>query len=218
VAETVAIIDYGAGNLRSAAKAVERAAQDAGLNLIVHVTADAAQVARADRILLPGVGAFGQCARALRALPDMEETLRQAVLEKAKPFLGICVGMQLLADQGEEHGTHKGLGWISGRVVRLAPQDQSLKIPHMGWSAITRTDTGRTHKALSALQEGAQAYFVHSYHFEVEARAQLLATCDYGGAYAAIIGRDTILGTQFHPEKSQQMGLAFLRHFLAWKP
>ena len=218
MAETVAIIDYGAGNLRSAAKAVARAATDAGLNHQVIVTADAAVVARADRMILPGVGAFGQCAAALRALPDMEATLTRAVQEKAKPFLGICVGMQLLADSGEEHGTHQGLGWIGGRVVRLAPEDATLKIPHMGWSAITRTAQGRAHQALQGVEDGAQAYFVHSYHFEVAAAAELLATCDYGGAYAAIVGRDTILGTQFHPEKSQSVGLAFLRHFLEWKP
>ena len=218
MAERLAIIDYGAGNLRSAAKAVERAAQDAGRELLVDVTADAAQVARADRILLPGVGAFGQCAAALRALPDMEATLRRAVFEQAKPFLGICVGMQLLADSGEEHGTHQGLGWISGRVLRLAPEDSSLKIPHMGWSPVHRTAQGRAHKAVAPVEEDGQAYFVHSYYFAPQNSAELLATCDYGGAYAAIVGRDTILGTQFHPEKSQSYGLAFLRYFLEWKP
>ena len=135
-----------------------------------------------------------------------------------KPFLGICVGMQLLADSGEEHGTHQGLGWISGQVRRLAPQDRNLKIPHMGWSALSRTPQGRAHKALAEMEDGAQAYFVHSYYFDVAQNDHLLATCDYGGRYAAIIGRDTILGTQFHPEKSQQVGLAFLRYFLQWKP
>ena len=218
MAETIALIDYGAGNLRSAAKAVARAASDAALECKIIVTADAAEVARADRMILPGVGAFGQCAAALRALPDMEETLTRAVSEQAKPFLGICVGMQLLADSGEEHGTHQGLGWISGQVRRLAPQDRNLKIPHMGWSALSRTPQGRAHKALAEMEDGAQAYFVHSYYFDVAQNDLLLATCDYGGRYAAIIGRDTILGTQFHPEKSQQVGLAFLRYFLQWKP
>lgn len=218
MAETVAIIDYGAGNLRSAAKAVARAAADANVDCKVIVTADAAEVAQADRILLPGVGAFGQCAAALRALPDMEATLTEAVHKQAKPFLGICVGMQLLADSGEEHGVHQGLGWIKGRVRRLAPQDPALKIPHMGWSPILRTAQGRAHPALHHMEDGAQAYFVHSYYFDVAAPDQQLATCDYGGAYAAIVGRDTILGTQFHPEKSQSVGLAFLRYFLEWKP
>lgn len=218
MAERIAVIDYGAGNLRSVAKAVEAAATDLGHEAQVIVTASAATVAGADRIVLPGVGAFGQCAAALRAVPGMEETLTAAVLAQGKPFLGVCVGMQLLAKRSTEHGVHQGLGWIPGEVVRLEPSDPMLKVPHMGWKPVAMTLEGLKHPALQAIGDRAQTYFVHSYHFRAADRRQLLATCDYGGEVAAIVGRDNILGVQFHPEKSQKVGLGYLHAFLKWKP
>ncbi len=218
MAERLAIVDYGAGNLRSVAKAIETVARDLGRELQVIVTASADTVATADRLILPGVGAFGQCAAALRALPGMEEALERRVLEDKAPFLGVCVGMQLLARRGSEHGSHRGLGWIAGDVVRLEPADAKLKVPHMAWSPVRLTPAGGAHPALRPLDDGGQAYFVHSFHFVPADRAQLLATCEYGGEVAAVVGRDNILGVQFHPEKSQAYGLAFLRSFLEWKP
>jgi imidazole glycerol-phosphate synthase subunit HisH len=210
--ERLLLIDYGSGNLRSAAKALERAAVDAGRAVRVLVSGDAEEVACADRIVLPGVGAFGQCSGALRAVPGLLDALETRVLRGGIPFLGICVGMQLMADVGREHGDHQGLGWISGEVRALAPSDPALKIPHMGWNDV----------ALSARFAGlpmpAQAYFVHSYAFTAANPAHVLATTDYGGSIAAIIGRDNLLGTQFHPEKSQAFGLALLGQFLAWRP
>lgn len=216
--ERVAVIDYGAGNLRSAANALEAAAKDLTHEVQIVVTDSADVVAAADRILLPGVGAFGQCAAALRAVPGMEAALTEAVLEQGKPFLGICVGMQLLARRGQEHGSHLGLGWIPGEVVKLAPHDPALKVPHMGWNPVTLKLAGLNHPALKDLTDGGQAYFVHSYHFQPAEHGHLLATCEYGEQIAAIVGRDNILGTQFHPEKSQAYGLAFLRSFLNWRP
>ncbi|MFC3714374.1 imidazole glycerol phosphate synthase subunit HisH [Sphingoaurantiacus capsulatus] len=218
MAERLAIVDYGAGNLRSVAKALETVARDMGRELQVIVTASADTIAAADRIVLPGVGAFGQCAAALRALPGMEAALERRVIEEGTPFLGVCVGMQLLARRGSEHGSHRGLGWIPGEVVRLAPSDLLLKVPHMAWSPVRLTAEGAAHPALSKLDDGGQAYFVHSYHFVPADGTQLLGTCDYGGEVAAIIGGGNILGVQFHPEKSQAYGLAFLRHFLEWRP
>ncbi len=218
MAERIAVIDYGAGNIRSVAKAIEKAAADKGHAIQLIVTASANIVAGADRIVLPGVGAFGQCATALRGLPDMEDTLNRVVIDGGKPFLGICVGMQLLARRGEEHGTHIGLGWIPGDVVKLNPADPMLKIPHMGWAPVRLKLAGMQHPALKNLPDGEQAYFVHSYHMKPAEHAHLLATCDYGGEVAAIVGRDNILGTQFHPEKSQAYGLAFLSAFLDWNP
>ena len=218
MAERLAIIDYGAGNLRSAAKALETAARELGREFQILVTGSADTVAGADRIVLPGVGAFGQCATALRAVPGMEATLTRAVIDEGKPFLGICVGMQLLARRGQEHGTHQGLGWIPGEVVKLDPHDPALKVPHMGWNPVSLKLAGLQHPALRDLEDGGQAYFVHSFHLEPAEHGHLLATCDYGGPVTAIVGRDNILGTQFHPEKSQAYGLAFLRAFLDWKP
>lgn len=218
MAERVAVVDYGAGNLRSVAKALETVARDAGRPLQVIVTASADTIRVADRIVLPGVGAFGQCAAALRALPDMEAALRERVLEGRAPFLGVCVGMQLLARRGTEHGVHQGLGWIPGEVVRLAPADPLLKVPHMAWSPVRLTLPGLEHPALNGIADGGQAYFVHSFRFAPTDRANLYATTDYGGEVAAIVGRDNILGVQFHPEKSQAYGLAFLRAFLDWRP
>ena len=213
---SVAIVDYGSGNLRSAAKAFERAMAEAALGESVVVTGDPAVVARASHIVLPGVGAFGDCGRGLNALPGMAETLSRAVIEAGRPFLGICVGMQLLADVGREHGEHPGLGWISGEVVRLTPADPELKIPHMGWNdlRVRRPD----HPLLAGIATGAHAYFVHSYGFVPTDADAVLASVDYGGAVVAVVGRDNIAGTQFHPEKSQEAGLRLIRNFLKWRP
>lgn len=222
MAETVVLIDYGSGNLRSAAKAFERAAQDAGSGVRVTVSGAPEDIARADRIVLPGVGAYGQCSTALRARDGLEQALREAVLEKGRPFLGICVGMQLMASRGLEHGEHAGLGWIAGDVVRLEPSDPALKIPHMGWNTVTLTEGGRRHPVFGKLPansaDGGFAYFVHSYHFQAADDADVLGRTDYGGPVTALVGRDTMIGTQFHPEKSQGFGLSLLRAFLEWRP
>ena len=218
MAERVAVVDYGAGNLRSVSKALEAVARENGRELQVIVTASADTIRAADRIVLPGVGAFGQCAAALRSLPDMEDALRERVLEARVPFLGVCVGMQLLARRGTEHGVHQGLGWIPGEVVRLEPADPMLKVPHMAWSPVRLTLAGLEHPALKGIEDGGQAYFVHSFRFTPADRGNLLGTCDYGGEVAAIVGRDNILGVQFHPEKSQAYGLGFVRAFLDWRP
>ena len=212
---SVALIDYGSGNLRSAAKAFERAVAEAGLGIDVVVTADPEQVRRAERIVLPGVGAFADCKRGLDALPGMTETLAEQVLARGKPFLGICVGMQLMADWGREHGDHRGLGWIPGEVVPLEPADSSLKVPHMGWNDLA---FGNGHALLSGLAPGQHVYFVHSYCFAAQRSDHVLAGVDYGGPVAAMIGRDNLVGTQFHPEKSQATGLAVIGNFLRWRP
>ncbi|MEE4348846.1 MAG: imidazole glycerol phosphate synthase subunit HisH [Pacificimonas sp.] len=218
MAQKIAIVDYGAGNLRSVAKGIETAARDAGGEAQILVTDSPQVVAGADRIVLPGVGAFGQCAAALRSIEGMVEMLDRQVNGKGRPFLGICVGMQLMAGSGEERGAHAGLAWISGEVVKLDPSDPRLKIPHMGWSAISQRLSGLKHPVLGALEDNGEAYFVHSYQFRPECGAHQLATCDYGGTVTAVVGRDTMIGTQFHPEKSQSYGLRFLRAFLDWKP
>ena len=210
----VAIIDYGSGNLRSAAKAFERAARDAGLSADVMVTADPEAVGTADRIVLPGVGAFGDCAAGLRAIPGMEETLNETVREKARPFLGICVGMQLMAERGLEHGSHEGLGWLKGDVVKIEPSDPSLKIPHMGWNEL---EIVHEH-ALLADAPATHAYFVHSYAFAVADPEALVARVDYAGPVTAMVAKDNMAGTQFHPEKSQELGLALIGNFLTWRP
>lgn len=207
---TVAIVDYGSGNLHSAAKAFERMADEPIL-----VTADPQAVASADRIVLPGVGAFGDCWNGLNAVDGMVEALERAVIEGGKPFLGICVGMQLMATRGLEHGEFPGLGWIPGDVVRIAPADPALKVPHMGWNELT---VERPHPVLRGLPAGAHMYFVHSYCFAAADPAHLLASVDYGGPIPAVIGRDNMVGSQFHPEKSQKSGLAFIEAFLGWKP
>lgn len=209
------MVDYGAGNLRSVANALSVAASGRPVEIVT--TSNAADITNASHIILPGVGAFGQCAAALRALPGMEDALRTAVLEKGRPFLGICVGMQLMADTGQEHGTHKGLGWIGGTVVRLKPSDPRLKIPHMGWNQITPT-ANYSATATHPVVDAGEAYFVHSYHFEIERSSDLVATTDYGRSIVAAIGRDNMLGVQFHPEKSQRYGLSLLSRFLDWKP
>ncbi len=215
---TVAVVDYGSGNLHSAAKAFERAAHDAGLDQPIIVTHDPAAVARADRVVLPGVGAFADCRRGLDAVDGMVAALEEAVRRKGRPFFGICVGMQLLAERGREYEVTEGLGWIPGEVDRIAPNDPSLKIPHMGWNTL---DVARAHPLLGDLQFGARglhAYFVHSYQLKPAEPADLVAAADYGGAVTAIVARDNMVGTQFHPEKSQRLGLALIANFLKWKP
>ena len=212
--ERVVVIDYGAGNLCSVDNALRVAAANDG-GATITVSSDPAVIARADRIVLPGVGAFGQCIGALRSASGIEAALTDAVRRRGVPFLGICVGMQLLATEGVEYGTHRGLDWIAGTVARIAPADPALKVPHMGWNAVNLA-TG--HPALAALPQDAAAYFVHSYAFAVADRTEQLATTDHGGSIAAIVGRDNILGVQFHPEKSQAYGLALLRGFLNWRP
>jgi len=212
--ETV-VIDYGSGNLRSAAKALERAARETGVETAVTVTGDAETLDRADRIVLPGVGAFGDCAAGLRALPGMIDALERNVREVRKPFLGICVGMQLMADRSIEHGAHEGLGWIPGEVRPLAPSEPGLKIPHMGWN-IVEPKSNTTHPVLAGFAGGAYAYFVHSYAMVCDTESDVLATADYGGRFVTVVGRDNMIGTQFHPEKSQAAGLRLLGDFLRW--
>ncbi|HEY8013555.1 MAG TPA: imidazole glycerol phosphate synthase subunit HisH [Dongiaceae bacterium] len=201
------VIDYGSGNLRSAAKALAAAGAD------VEVTADPAAVTAAERIVLPGVGAFADCRAGLDRLPGMVEALDQAVRRQGRPFLGICVGMQLMAEAGLEHGRHEGLGWIAGEVVPLAPRP--VKIPHMGWNELHRT---RDHPLLAGIAQDADVYFVHSYHLRLGAADDLLAGADYAGPVVAAIARDNMAGVQFHPEKSQATGLRLLANFLAWQP
>jgi imidazole glycerol-phosphate synthase subunit HisH len=212
---TVAIVDYGSGNLRSAAKAFERAAREAATGHDVLVTSDPEDVAAAERIVLPGVGAFADCRAGLYGVPGMVETLQREVLERGKPFIGICVGMQLMATRGVEYGVHHGLDWIAGDVVRVEPTDPALKIPHMGWNEL-REVAG--HEVLAGIAAGDHAYFVHSYHLRTAVPAQRLAVTDHGGAIAAVVGRDNMIGTQFHPEKSQATGLRLIANFLRWKP
>ena len=215
---TVALIDYGSGNLHSAAKAFERAARALEMPEKVVVTRDPETVYRADRIVLPGVGAFADCRKGLDALDGMVDAMTQAVRDKARPFFGICVGMQLMATQGKEHVTTPGLDWISGDVEKIAPRDESLKIPHMGWNTL---DLIREHPVLEKLplgDKGRHAYFVHSYHLAAASEGDVVARADYGGPLTAIVARDTMFGTQFHPEKSQRFGLALIANFLKWKP
>jgi glutamine amidotransferase len=214
---TVTIIDYGSGNLRSAAKAFERAAREAGTDDEIIVTDDVEAVRRADRIVLPGVGAFADCRAGLDAVTGMVEVLEERVIRGGVPFLGICVGMQLMATEGREKAITKGLGWIPGAVVRLEPKGD-LKVPHMGWNTLT---FHQSHPLLQGIPDGVDglhAYFVHSYHLAVAGPETLVATADYGQQVTAIVGRDNMLGTQFHPEKSQTLGLTLIRNFLGWKP
>jgi glutamine amidotransferase len=212
---TVAIVDYGSGNLRSAAKAFERAAREAGTDDRVLVTSQPAEVAAADRIVLPGVGAFADCRAGLYAVPGMVDTLQREVIERGKPFLGICVGMQLMATRGVEYGIHAGLDWIAGDVVRIQPGKDHLKIPHMGWNELTDL---RPHALLSGIAPRAHAYFVHSFQLAASKPETVLALTDYGGPVTAVVGRNNLAGTQFHPEKSQATGLRLIANFLRWKP
>ena len=211
----VAIVDYGSGNLCSAAKAFERAARENEIRAEVKVTSAPEVIAAADSIVLPGVGAFADCRRGLMAVSGLEAALHEAVMIRARPFLGICVGMQLMAEAGREFETVEGLGWISGEVVAIEPTDAALKIPHMGWNEI---EPRSAHPLLAGLGAGAHAYFVHSYYFRLADAADLVASTDYGGPLAAVIGRDNLAGTQFHPEKSQEAGLRLIRNFLRWRP
>ena len=213
----VAIIDYGSGNLRSAAKAFERAAAERGGASIV-VTGEPDEVRTADRLVLPGVGAFADCHAGLAAVPGMVEAVTEAAITRGRPFLGICVGMQLLATVGREHGDHAGLGWIAGEVVALQTDDPALKVPHMGWNDLVLS--APDHPVLAGLANGSgrDVYFVHSYHYRPDDAAAVMATVDYGGTINAVIGRDNLIGTQFHPEKSQAAGLRLIGNFLAWSP
>ncbi len=212
----IVIIDYGSGNLRSVAKALERAAADVGRGQTVAVTNDPEALDGAERIVLPGVGAFGDCMAGLDALAGMREALENNVIAGGKPFLGICIGMQLMAEKGIEHGARAGLGWIEGSVAPIEPVDAALKIPHMGWNEIDIVD--RDHPAFAGIESGAHAYFVHGFSLRCRHEADVLAGVDYGGRLVAVAGRDNLVGTQFHPEKSQATGLALLRNFLRWSP
>jgi glutamine amidotransferase len=214
----VAIIDYGSGNLHSAAKAFERAARDSGHAMEIVVTAEPETVRVASPIVLPGVGAFKDCREGLKAVPGMWETLDDEVTKRGKPFLGICVGMQLMAARGLEHDVSEGFGWIEGDVVRIEPADAGLKIPHMGWNTL---DLARPHPLLEGLslgENGLHAYFVHSYHLAAANSSDVVATAPYGMAITALVARDNMAGTQFHPEKSQALGLGLIANFLRWRP
>ncbi|WP_434711738.1 imidazole glycerol phosphate synthase subunit HisH [Rhizobium sp. YTUHZ045] len=214
----VAIIDYGSGNLRSATKAFERAAREAGINAHIDLTDKAEDVAAADRIVLPGVGAYADCRRGLEAVPGMNEVLIEAVENKARPFLGICVGMQLMSSRGLEKTVTHGFGWIPGDVIEMTPDDPALKIPQIGWNTL---DLKREHPLFDGIPTGPQglhAYFVHSYHLAAENAEDVIATVDYGRPMTALVGRDNMVGAQFHPEKSQKLGLALIANFLRWNP
>jgi glutamine amidotransferase len=208
------LIDYDSGNLHSAEKAFQRMARETGGGEVL-VTSRPEDVARADRIVLPGDGAFPACRAALDRYAGLYQAIGEAVANRGRPFLGICIGMQMLASRGLEMGATPGFGWIAGEVVRIAPADRRLKVPHMGWNDLI---VDRPHPVLDGIDTGHHAYFVHSYHFRVADPADRLAHCDYAGAITAIVGRDTIVGTQFHPEKSQATGLRLIANFLAWKP
>jgi len=215
---SVAIVDYGSGNLHSAAKAFERAARESGHTQPILVTSRPDDVRQAERVVLPGVGAFADCRRGLDTIPGMMDALNETVQRRARPFFGICVGMQLMAERGREYEVTPGLGWISGEVDKIAPADPNLKIPHMGWNTL---ETLREHPLLRDVPlgpSGLHAYFVHSYELKTAHRADLIAQSDYGGPLTAIVGRDNMVGTQFHPEKSQRLGLALIANFLRWTP
>jgi imidazole glycerol-phosphate synthase subunit HisH len=212
------IIDYGSGNLHSAHKAFERAAADNNIRGDIVISSRVADVTTADRIVLPGVGAFKDCRRGLDAVDGLRDALQQRVIVGGFPFLGICVGMQLLATRGLEHDTTPGLGWVAGDVVKIAPRDTNLKIPHMGWNTL---DVHSSHAVLSGIDTGPtglHAYFVHSYHLQAMLPEDVIATVDYSGTVTAIVGYENIVGTQFHPEKSQKLGLDLIANFLRWKP
>jgi glutamine amidotransferase len=216
--QRVVIINYGSGNLHSARKALERAATEAGIDAKIEVSARPEDVAAADRVVLPGVGAFADCKRGLDAVLGMREALEATIIQGGRPFLGICVGMQLMATRGLEYGETPGLGWIEGDVKALEPRDPSLKIPHMGWNTLTVI---KDHPLLDGIRtgpDGLHAYFVHSYHLVPRDRSVIVAETDYGGPVTAIVAKGNTAGTQFHPEKSQTLGLKLLANFLAWRP
>ncbi|MET0257187.1 MAG: imidazole glycerol phosphate synthase subunit HisH [Methylobacterium sp.] len=216
---TVAIIDYGSGNLHSAAKAFERAARDSGLDgTRILLTDKPEEVASAERVVLPGVGAYADCRRGLDAVPGMVEAMTLAGRGRGRPFLGICVGMQLMATRGLEYETTPGLDWISGDVAPIVPTDPALKIPHMGWNTLTVDRDLPLLDGIPTGDDGLHAYFVHSYALKPLDRADVVAHSDYGGPVTAMVARDNIAGTQFHPEKSQRLGLALIANFLRWRP
>ncbi|HML09293.1 MAG TPA: imidazole glycerol phosphate synthase subunit HisH [Stellaceae bacterium] len=210
-----AIIDYGSGNLRSAAKAFERAAGEFRGDERVVVTSDPDETVHADRIVLPGQGAFADCRRGLAAVPGLEAAIDEAVIARGRPFFGICVGMQLMADRGLEFEVVDGLGWVGGEVVAIEPADPSFKIPHMGWNELVME---RSHPVFDGVGDGTHTYFVHSFHLAVADRSDLVATADYAQALTAAVGRENMVGTQFHPEKSQAAGLRLIANFLRWRP
>ena len=215
---TVAIIDYGSGNLHSAAKAFERAARETGHDQPIVVTSDPDTVRASDRVVLPGVGAFADCRRGLDAVAGMVDALNETVREKGRPFLGICVGMQLMAERGREYQVTEGLGWIPGEVDRIMPADPSLKIPHMGWNTLNARRAHPLFDGIALGSDGLHGYFVHSYHLKTADGSCLVAEADYGGPVTAVVARNNYAGTQFHPEKSQKLGLALIANFLKWKP
>ena len=214
----VAIIDYGSGNLRSATKAFERAARESGVDTYIILTADAETVRKADRIVLPGVGAYADCKAGLSHVPGMIDALQEAVITRANPFLGICVGMQLMSSRGLEKTVTEGLDWIKGDVVEMTPSDPDLKIPQIGWNTIELKKPHPLFDGIKTGENGLHAYFVHSYHFAASNPDDVLAVTNYGGAMTAAVARDNMVGTQFHPEKSQKLGLALIANFLRWKP
>jgi glutamine amidotransferase len=214
----VAIIDYGSGNLRSATKAFERAGRESGVNADIILTDKAEVVGEADRIVLPGVGAYADCKAGLAAVPGMIEALREAVEQKARPFLGICVGMQLMSSRGLEKTVTEGLDWIKGDVVGMMPSDGNLKIPQIGWNTIELKKPHPLFDGIKTGNDGLHAYFVHSYHLAASNPDDVLAITGYGGSVTAAVARDNLIGTQFHPEKSQALGLALIANFLRWKP
>ena len=214
----VAIIDYGSGNLRSATKAFERAAREAGIAAEIDLTADSERVRTADRIVLPGVGAYADCRAGLDAVPGMVAAIEEVVTERGRPFLGICVGMQLMSSRGLEKTITNGFGWIAGDVKEIEPSGASLKIPQIGWNTI---HVKHDHPLLAGIrtgEDGLHAYFVHSYHLDAARSEDVVAVTDYGGPVTALVARDNLAGTQFHPEKSQALGLALIANFLRWKP
>ncbi len=214
----VAIIDYGSGNLRSATKSFERAARQSGINANIILTNDAAIVAKADRIVLPGVGAYADCAAGLDAVDGMHQAIEQVVHKAGRPFFGICVGMQLMSSRGLEKTVTKGFDWIQGDVVQMTPSDPELRIPQIGWNTIDLRCPHPLFDDIRTGPDGLHAYFVHSYHLAAEREEDVLATADYGGPITAAVVRDNMFGTQFHPEKSQLLGLALISNFLKWKP
>jgi glutamine amidotransferase len=216
--QRVAIIDYGSGNLHSAAKAFERASRESGASAEILVTSKPEDVAAADRIVLPGVGAFADCKRGLENIAGMREMLEEAVRGKGRPFLGICVGMQLMATRGLEFEVTDGLGWIDGEVRAITPDDRDLKIPHMGWNTLDAATPHALLDGIAAGPAGLHAYFVHSFHLVPMHGRDVVARTDYGGPVTAIVARDNMAGTQFHPEKSQTLGLKLIANFLAWRP
>ena len=216
--KSVTIIDYGSGNLHSAAKAFERMNMELGAGHRIKVTSDPGEVRVAERIVLPGVGAFADCRSGLLGVDGMMEALEEAVIDKGRPFLGICVGMQLMAARGLEHGETPGFGWIGGEVRAIEPEDASLKIPHMGWNTLEVINCHPLLEGIKTGPDGLHAYFVHSYHLVAKDRENVVAESAYGGAVTAMVARDNMAGTQFHPEKSQKLGLALIANFLKWKP